>query len=274
MTMIQQTNEAELEPVFQQTHGTETLMRFAEDLRMAHQAAQMLVTTSFVPQSYKGRPDEAAVAIVTGIELGLSPTAALRSIDIVNGTPALRAITLRALVQKHGHKIWVDESTSQRAIVKGTRKGTDTVEQSIWDMDRARQLGLAGKDNWKKQPTAMLLARATSELARLIDADGILGLAYTAEELQDQPKETPAPTPEKKPQKRVSRARKPEPAQVEPEQGIEPEKPSVDAAEGVAPVADEVTGEIVEEAPIEEPPAEEPFEFADDAFPNLPEGFN
>ncbi|MBK0296689.1 hypothetical protein IAE22_32635, partial [Bacillus sp. S34] len=114
-----------------------------------------------------------------------SPLAALRAIDIIQGTPAMRAITLRALVQNAGHEIWVEESTATRAVVRGRRRGSDKVETSEWSIDRARTMQLLSKDNWKKQPTAMLLARATSEIARLIAADVLLGLPYSVEELDD-----------------------------------------------------------------------------------------
>lgn len=158
---------------------------WAFDLRQAYDVATRLVTTSFVPKTYSGRPEEAAAAIMTGQELGLSPLAALRSIDIIGGVPAMRAVALRALVQSHGHEIWTEETTRQQAVVAGRRHGSDTVERSIWTMDRARELNLSGKDNWRKQPIAMLLARATSELVRLIAADVILGIPYSVEEVQD-----------------------------------------------------------------------------------------
>ena len=39
--------------------------------------------------------------------------------------------------------------------------------------------------NWKKQPGAMLVARATSEACRLVAADAILGIGYSSEEIAD-----------------------------------------------------------------------------------------
>lgn len=165
--------------------GSEQLLRFVRDLQLAHTAARALVKTSFVPQSYQGKPEEAAAAIVTGQGIGLDPLASLRSMDVIQGTPAFRAITIRAIVQSHGHEIWVEESTSHRAIVKGRRKGTEKIETSVWDMDRARALGLTNKSNWKNQPGAMLVARATAEVGRLIAADALLGMAYSIEELED-----------------------------------------------------------------------------------------
>jgi hypothetical protein len=209
-----------------QEWGSEGLLRFVRDLKLAYQAATMLVGTSFVPASYNGKPTEAAAAIVTGQGLGLDPLASLRSMDVIQGTPAFRAITIRAVVQSHGHEIWVEESTQQRAIVKGRRRGDANVVTSSWDMDRARRLNLASKPNWKNQPEAMLIARATAEVGRLIAADALLGMAYSIEELEDGVLPESAPVPEAKPRKTrtISRGRTPvEEPTVEPTSEPEPE---------------------------------------------------
>lgn len=213
-----------------QEWGSESLLRFVRDLKLAYQAATMLVGTSFVPASYNGKPTEAAAAIVTGQGLGLDPLASLRSMDVIQGTPAFRAITIRAVVQSHGHEIWVEESTQQRAIVKGRRRGDANVVTSSWDMDRARRLNLTGKTNWKAQPEAMLVARATAEVGRLIAADALLGMAYSIEELEDGVVPEAAPAAEAKPRgtRTVSRKRAIEPAPTadpEPEAEVVSEDP-------------------------------------------------
>jgi hypothetical protein len=190
------------------------LQQWGRDAELVASVAVKLVQTSFVPQSYSGKPAEATAAILTGQEIGLKPMAALRSIDIIQGVPAMRAIALRALVQSNGHEIWVAESTRTRAVVKGRRKGSDIVETSTWDTDRAREMSLLGKANWKSQPIAMLLARATSECARLIAADVLLGVPYSIEELQDQDAE-PTDAPRKAPASRTAK-RQPLPAREEP----------------------------------------------------------
>lgn len=184
-----------------QEWGSEIMLRFVRDLGLAYTAAKSLVKTSFVPASYQGKPEEAAAAIVTGLNMGLDPLAALRSMDVIQGTPAFRALTIRALVQSRGHEIWVEESTQQRAIVKGRRRGESKIETSMWDMDRARRLNLTGKSNWKNQPENMLLARATTEVGRLIAADALLGMAYSIEELEDGVVPESAPAAEAKPRK-------------------------------------------------------------------------
>ncbi|GAA3948184.1 hypothetical protein [Microbacterium soli] len=217
-----------------QEWGSESLLRFVRDLKLAYQAATMLVGTSFVPASYNGKPTEAAAAIVTGQGLGLDPLASLRSMDVIQGTPAFRAITIRAVVQSHGHEIWVEESTQQRAIVKGRRRGDANVVTSMWDMDRARRLGLTNKTNWKAQPEAMLVARATAEVGRLIAADALLGMAYSIEELEDGvvPESTSAPVEKPKATRTVARKSRtsapvdaPEPEPTPEEREVLPDNP-------------------------------------------------
>lgn len=161
------------------------LGEWAQSADAAYQIAERLAESAFVPAQFKNKPVELTAAILAGLEVGLSPMAAMRSFDIIQGQAAPRAITLRAIVQSAGHEMVLVESTSARCKMKGRRKGSTEWQNVSWDMTRAQGLGLTSKDGWKKQPTAMLLARATSELARLIASDAILGIGYSAEELGD-----------------------------------------------------------------------------------------
>lgn len=171
------------------------LIAWAHAASQAYQIATRLADTSFVPKAMQRRPDEVTGAILTGRELGLSPMAALRSIDVIDGTPAMRAHALRGLVQAHGHEIRLVESTDTRAVVVGRRRlrggvfGGGVVygeeQQSVWTLDRAKKANLAGKRNWQTYPQAMLVARATAEVCRLVAADVLLGMPYAVEELDD-----------------------------------------------------------------------------------------
>ncbi|OJV23253.1 MAG: hypothetical protein BGO26_10115 [Actinobacteria bacterium 69-20] len=161
------------------------LGEWARSADAAYTVAERLVQSSFVPSSFQRKPVEAAAAILAGAEVGLSPMAALRSFDVIQGQAAPRAITLRAIVQSFGHEIEMVESTATRCKMRGKRRGSQQWQTVTWTIDRAKDLALTGKDNWKKQPQAMLVARATSELARLIAADAILGIGYAAEEIVD-----------------------------------------------------------------------------------------
>ncbi len=204
-----------------QTRAVTRLAEWVHAADAAYTVATRLVESSFVPAQFRGKPVEATAAILAGSEVGLSPMAALRAFDVIQGQAAPRAITLRAIVQSYGHEIVLRESTATRCIMAGRRKGSTEWQTSVWTMDRATGLGLTGKDNWKKQPGAMLIARATSEVARLIASDAILGIGYTAEEIADGATGDPSTTtgtgleaeavPEQPATRRMSRTRKTEP---------------------------------------------------------------
>jgi hypothetical protein len=162
---------------------TNKLALWAYEARQAHSIAQSLAGTTFVPQSMKGNVGDITGAILAGAELGMQPIAALRSIDVIQGTPALRAIAMRGLVQNQGHEIELLESTATRCVMRGRRAGAEKWQTVEWTIERAQQMGLTAKQQWKLQPTAMLIARCTGELCRLIAADVLLAMPYSAEEL-------------------------------------------------------------------------------------------
>jgi hypothetical protein len=185
MTIQQYEERAELALSTPQDVAVHRLADWAHSADAAYQVAERLSSSAFVPAQFKGKPVELTAAILSGLEVGLSPMAAMRSFDIISGQAAPRAITLRAVVQSHGHEMVLVESNNTRCKMKGKRRGSDEWQTVTWTMDRAKDLGLVGKDNWKKQPAAMLVARATSELARLIASDAILGIGYSSEEVAD-----------------------------------------------------------------------------------------
>jgi len=166
------------------TAGTTALMAWAQEASLAYDMATKLAATSFVPQSLRGKPGDIAAAILAGSELGLKPMATLKSIDIIQGTPALRAHAMRGLLQSQGHKIELVESRDDYCKMRGQRKGETAWQEVEWDIARARLLGLLNKDQWKKQPKSMLVARATGELSRLIASDALHGMPYVSEELE------------------------------------------------------------------------------------------
>lgn len=166
--------------------ATAQLVQWAQAATAAAQFAEAVCNSQAVPQQYRGKTQEAAAAILAGAEVGLTPMASLRAFDNIQGTPAPKAMTLRAIAQGLGHKVRIDESTPERAVVSGLRNGDTEWQTSTWTIQRAQMMGLTGKAQWKQQPAAMLVARATAEVCRWIASDAIMGMPYTAEEVRDQ----------------------------------------------------------------------------------------
>jgi hypothetical protein len=167
------------------------LVAWAAAAAAANQLAKALSRTSFVPAAFKGNEYDATAAIIMGDEVGLSPLAALRSIYVVHGTPAMYARTMVALVQSRGHEVWTELSTDAKVVVCGRRKGSDKVEHSEWTTARAQKAGYTTNKKYATNAQEMLYSKASAEICRKVGADVLLGIPFSIEDLE---LEQPAPT--------------------------------------------------------------------------------
>lgn len=185
----------------------------------AWKLAEKIAGTDFVPPALRGKPEAVLACILAGHEAGVSPLQALSKIHVIEGRPAMSSELMRALVLQHGHELVYPELSTTRVIAEGRRRGTERWTRVEWTMDDARRGGLDGKQNWRKWPRAMLTARATAELCRMIFPDVLAGISYTIEELTDGdvvspgildlgPEEVPA-SPAKAAPKKATAQRKP-----------------------------------------------------------------
>jgi hypothetical protein len=222
-----------------------SIARWASEADMAWKLAENLSRTSFVPSTMRGKVGDIAGCLLAGQELGLGPMASLKSMDVIHGVVGLRAHAMRGLLQSHGHEIELIESTDTFCRMRGRRKGAEAWQESVWTIARAQKAGFVAKNpNYKTQPANMLIARATGELCRLIAADAIHGVPYTAEELRDsEPKVTavqagaPATAAEI-----LARRGKPAPQEL-----MQAADPAEEETEAVADESEPVDGELLDE---------------------------
>lgn len=214
----------------------DSLARFADVARATHAVAQSLAGTAFVPASMKNKPEEVTGAILAGSEIGLPPMAALASIDLIEGRPAIRANTMRGLLLAAGGEIELVEGNDSRVIMRARLHPSRPWQEITWTIARAKTMGLDTKSNWKKMPQAMLIARATSELVRLVAAHLLIGLPYSTEELTDDGA-TPVDTaPKAPPRNERTVQRQPVKATVPApfaEPSLEPEPPAIESTPAV-----------------------------------------
>lgn len=130
--------------------------------------------------------EEAAARILYGRELGMSVFQSIMGIDMIQGRPGLKAVTVASQIQRSGqYEYRVDKWTVDECTVKFFDRG-EFVGQSGFTIADAKRAGVY-KDgsNWSKYPKSMLFARAITQGARAYCPSIFFGPVYSTEELAD-----------------------------------------------------------------------------------------
>jgi hypothetical protein len=152
--------------------------------RMAY--AKALSTASLLPADYRNHPANILMALEYGHELGIGTMTAIQQIHVIKGKPSASAQLIGSLVRKAGHRLRVTGSSTEATAIIWRKDDPDFEFKSTWTLDRAKAAGLLPAipgSGWDKYPDAMLVARATTEVARQACAEVLAGVAYTPEEL-------------------------------------------------------------------------------------------
>lgn len=152
-------------------------------LREAQLLAQDLFASRFFATSGYGNPQAVLAVMMAGAELGMTSMRALRAFDIIEGKPHLKADALRALVLQSPlcEYLRCTKRTAQEVIFETKRRGDPPVTLT-YTIEEATVAGrVKAGSAYTKDPADMLVARASSKLARLVFPDVIHGLIATEE---------------------------------------------------------------------------------------------
>lgn len=218
-----------------------------QDFEGAWRIASAVCKAGMAPRGLDA-PEKAMVAILHGLEVGLTPMNALQSIAVINSRPTLWGDGALGLVQASGrmssHKEWLEgEGDKRKAICVVVRKGDPEPKTGEFSVADAKTAGLWKKAGpWTQYSDRMLKMRARAFALRDGFSDVLRGLGI-AEEVQDTPireivrEEPPAPPPA--PQIEVKAEEPPAPA----------EEAQADEAGGIVEF---ITGKLREAQSVEE----------------------
>ncbi|UOD80314.1 hypothetical protein [Paenarthrobacter ureafaciens] len=222
-----------------ETQATLSLVGWASELDAAYKLASMVCQTAFVPQHFRNKPEETAVAMLYGHTLEMPPMVAVKSIYVVHGTPALYAQAMYAIALSKGHEIERVEATENRVVFRARRRGVQAWQKVEWTIARATQAGYTSNAKYRENPIGMLTEKCKAEAAKLVAPDALAGMS-SVEEIQlgdfdvtDYSESAPVeatPAPKKR--------------TVQRKQAPAPDLPEV--------VHDAPQDEVAEEAPVEE----------------------
>ncbi|GGJ27880.1 hypothetical protein [Deinococcus roseus] len=145
------------------------------------QMAEVFIRSRMLPPSIQ-TPEQAIVIMVKGQELGLQPLQALNGINVIQGKPTVSPQLMLSLINRSG-KLEDIRFEIGADFVTCTMKRQDRTEHTErFGQKEAQNMGLIGKDNYKRQPLVMYKWRAVAACARVMFPDIIDGL-YTPEEM-------------------------------------------------------------------------------------------
>ena len=153
--------------------------------------AMLVVKTDLCPKSYKGKPEEAMVAMQFGMEIGLPAMQSLQNITVINGTPCVWGDAVPGLcyaskeVEDYKQEelgTYPDDNYGFKVTWK--RAGVATPVSWSFTIGEAKTAGIWGRNVWKTYPKIMLRNRARTFASRTAFPDYLKGLS-TVEEMRD-----------------------------------------------------------------------------------------
>ena len=160
--------------------------------------ATMVASSGLVPDALRGKSADTMLVLMQGADIGLTPMQALQNLHVVNGKVGVAAHLQRSrAMNSPAIKVFqVLESGPTKCVILAQRHEYPEPSRVEYTIEEAQKAGLTGKDNWKKHPTDMLLARCTSRAVSQHCPEVRTDFPNTLEEIRDMPPEVVNVTPE------------------------------------------------------------------------------
>lgn len=159
------------------------------DMDSAYRLAKAVCLAGMAPKGME-TPEKCMIAIMRGLEVGLTPFMALDKIAIVNGRPTIWGDGAIGLVRGSGLCEYIREQIegtgeARVAVCEAKRRHEPEPVRRTFSVADAKKAGLWGKQGpWQQYPERMLQMRARAFALRDGFAD-VLGGLYLREEIED-----------------------------------------------------------------------------------------
>jgi hypothetical protein len=171
--------------------GAPPLPIVPRSLEEALTLARAVVASGMAPHGLE-TPEACLIAILHGLEVGLTPLSALQRIAVIDGRPTIWGDGAMALVRASGLcravREWIEGDAPQdwTAFCEVLRRGESDPVTCRFGVEDARRAGLWGKPGpWSLYPRRMLQMRARAFALRDVFAD-VLGGLYLREEIESE----------------------------------------------------------------------------------------
>lgn len=182
-------NQAEIKqiPTHTQTQlASHTDTGIISDFRQYFKMASELCKADIIPQAYKGKVADTAIAIDMANRMGVSPMMVMQSMYVVKGKPSWSGQACLSFIRAKFTDVKViyvgAKGTDDRGCyVKATDKDGDVLEGTTVTMAMAKAEGWTSNSKWRNMPEQMLAYRAASFFARVHCPETLMGVQVEGE---------------------------------------------------------------------------------------------
>ena len=156
--------------------------------------AVVCASSNLCPPDLRGKPQDVLWVMIKGDEIHIPPIQAICSINIRGGKTMMAADMTVALCLGRSEvcaEFRCIETTDERATYIARRKSDTEPTKLTFTIEQARRANLTKSATWNAYPEAMLRARCSAALARIVFPDLVAGI-YDPDELAH-PIEQPKP---------------------------------------------------------------------------------
>jgi hypothetical protein len=182
-------NQTEIRQIPTQTQtqlASHTDTGIISDFRQYFKMASELCKADIIPQAYKGKVADTAIAIDMANRMGVSPMMVMQSMYVVKGKPSWSGQACLSFIRAKFTDVKViyvgTKGTDDRGCyVKATDKDGDVLEGTTVTMAMAKAEGWTSNSKWRNMPEQMLAYRAASFFARVHCPETLMGVQVEGE---------------------------------------------------------------------------------------------
>lgn len=152
--------------------GMELELRYARTMADAAQA---------LPSAYRKQPGAILLAREWARSRGVDTLTAIQTVAFIDGRPTVDATMQRALAERAGYTISLVDIGDESATAVVSKDGAE-LGRTTYTWADAEKAGLAGKQNYRQNPKAMMVARATTQALKWYAPSVTVGI-YDPDEL-------------------------------------------------------------------------------------------
>lgn len=161
---------------------------FISEFRECFKVAQILCKADIIPDSYRGKVEDTAIAIDMANRMNVNPMMVMQNLYVVKGKPSWSGQACKAFLKNRFDNVKTifvgEKGTDERGCyIKATDADGDTLEGTTVTIKMAKNEGWYNKtgSKWQTMPEQMLAYRAAAFFARVHCPEILMGCQVEGE---------------------------------------------------------------------------------------------